>query len=692
LKPLDIKEVVSLNDVFVEPIISEKPSLETSDDGRKKISSKEILEADQNTLVLGRKEYGKSTFLRYLQGEFLKDDRHFEHRIPVLISFSRIPKNNIHAIKKIIRESLGGILNDDVIEKYLINGNFVFLIDDINDLRDDARNRRIRTLIQFHKLYATCRFIFTMSENITQTFKNEAIQLYQEFKFSTVFLSSFNTAKIRELLQKWSSYRSFDVDKMLNQIVFFFQQLQIPITPMTVTLFIGVLFRDKAKTNITNEAYLIENYLENILEKYDPEDAKSDLDFPDKERFLAHIAFRMVEKQKYRWPINEFEQEKLTYFNELGEDLPAPKMFEMMFDKGILDKSGGEVRFNLRFCFDFFLAKAMQKDQTKKLQILERRDYLKFYTALSYKAGLDRNDDDLAKVIDARLTDAMQEVIEKYKSAGFEPLEIESGLIEFSDKIAQEIRDKNNPKEKDPIKDKKYLDYDEDDQEIERVEQNDEVLTLVTLYSDIIRNTTDINLSSKTTHIAKDIKYFVCIMWVVLDVFRDFIENIDKEGLHDLLHIQVEDSEKDEKLVESIKQFVLQLFPASIINYMSDHLANPRLKKATRHLLENSSDLTERLFYIILLLKLDIKSALPHIKSQIKTTKSLIVDSIISISLRIHCYENEIEIKDLDEVISILQAIRDKHASKAKELPMPISDTFASDFKEQVRIKRITSK
>ena len=688
LKPMEISEVVHLKDVFVEPSISEKSSLETSDDGKKRISSKQILESDQNFLVLGRREYGKSTFMRYLQGEFLKDNRCYENRIPVMIPFSRIPKNNVSGIKKAIRVSFNGILDEDAIDQYLKKGNFVFLIDDLNDLRDDARERRVRTLIEFHKSYPDCRFIFTMSEKIAQTFQQEAIHLYQEFKFTNVYLSSFNTAKIRELLQKWSLYRSFDVEQMLNQIVLFFQQLRIPITPMAVTLFIGVFFRDKGNKNITNEAYLIENYLEALLEKLDPKDSKSDFGFRDKESFLAHVAFRMAEKRKYHWAINEFEQEKLTYFNDLGEDIPDPRMFDAMFEKGILDKSGGEVRFSLKFCFDFFLAKAMQKDTRKKDQILGQQDYLKFSTAFSYKAGLDRNDDELANEIDRRVTDAMHEVIEKYKVSNFDIHEIESGLIEFGDKVAQELRKKNKAEEKDPIKDKKYLDYDEDDQEIEQRDQYDDALTLITLYSDIIRNTTDISLTSKVSHIEKDVKYFICIMWVVLDVFKEFIENTDEEAIHNLLHIRVDGSEKADKLVEMIKQFVLQYFPASIINYLADHLTNSKLKNATKQLLEKSSDSTEQLFYMLLLLKLDLHSALPFIKSKIKSTKSLIIDSIISISLRIHCYENEINNTDLDEIIKVLQDVRDKYPKKAKELPMPIHDTFASDFRESVRIKR----
>src|SRR5205814_3625955 len=134
----------------------------------------------------------------------------------------------------------------------------------------------------------------------------EALRWGEGFAAKTYFIASFNTAKIRQLLIKVSSTQSFDVNLMLSQIVFYFEQLQIPVTPLAVTLFLGVLFRDRSKKNIQNEAYLVENYLETILEKLNPADRRSELDFRDKESFLAHIAFRMVHKQAFEWTRNDF--------------------------------------------------------------------------------------------------------------------------------------------------------------------------------------------------------------------------------------------------------------------------------------------------------------------------------------------------------------------------------------------------
>jgi predicted MPP superfamily phosphohydrolase len=688
LKPIDIIEVVKLSDVFVEPLIYEKSSFDKSENDRKRISVSEILKSGSNVVLFGRREYGKTTLLKYIGSELLKDRKDFESKIPVILNFPSLSKNNVNAIKRSIRESLQGLVDDDKIEKYLVQGNFVILIDDYNDFRDDAREKRSRILMQFYKEYPNCTYVFSMTENIAQPFQHHSIVVYDVFKPKTYYLSSFNTAKIRELLKKWSSYRSFDVDTMLNQIVFFFQQLQIPVTPMAVTLFIGVLFRDKTKKNIANEAYLIENYLEDILEKIEPEHRRSELDFRDKESFLAHLAFRMVEKRRYHWAINEFEQEKLNYFAKIGEDVPESAVFVAMFEKGILQRSGNEISFKFRFWFNFFLAKAMQKDPEKKRRILELRDYLKYATALGYKAGLDRNDEELLKVVDLRLTDVMSDVINKYKDANLEPLKIEAGLIEFSEKIEKDIREKNKPQVKDELRDKKFLSYDEEDQEIERVEVYDEVISMVTLYSDAIRNTTEIDISSKTRFLRNNVRSFICLMWVALDSFREFIEKATEDEIRKLLLMDLKDEYEFEKLAETVKQFVLQVIPVSVTNYMSDHLSNPKLKNAVKDLLKNAADMNERLFYVFLLLRLDVEGALADIKELVKETKSLIIDSIISISLRIYCLENEIEDKTLDEVINILQRIRQKYPIKAKELPVPIKDKFASDFREKVRLKK----
>jgi hypothetical protein len=691
IKPLEISDIITIEDVYVDPIINERSSYDKTTDEKKSIGIDEALKQQDNILIFGRREYGKTSLLLHIQQAILKDSIRFEKKIPVFLTFNLIPKNNYRSIVRNIIASLDKSLDEDQVEKHLIKGNFIILIDDYDDFRDSFREKRIAVLNQFHKAYPDCQLILTATEQIGQQFKSGAIRTYESLKPKICYLASLNTTLVREILKKWNKYQAFDVESMLNQIVFFFQQLRIPVTPMAVTLFIGVLFRDKSKKNITNEAYLIENYLEDVLEKIEPEHVVTDLDFRDKESFLANIAFRMVELGKYHLSTIEFEKEKLDYFTNLGDDLPREQVFNGFIEKGILEKTQSTISFKFRFWFNFFLAKAMQKDSNKKKFLLEHRDYLKYSTAFGYKAGLDRNDVELLDIIEKRLLALMSEAIASYEKANLEPIKIEQGLIQFSEKLENEIREKNVSNEKDIEKDNKYLSYDPDEQDVEERTNYDDVIPLVTLYSDAIRNSTEIDATKKMGYLKNNIRSFICLMWVSLDSLKSFIETASEAEIKKLL--MLEKSGKDrEQLVEFVKQFVLQVIPVSVINYMSDHLYNTRLKNSVNILLQETNNINERLFYVLLLLKLDINDALWAIETLIEDTSSLIIDSIIAITIRIYCYENEIEEKTLNEVIRILQKIRSKHAIKVENNNVPIRDTFASDFRESVKIKRTKDK
>jgi hypothetical protein len=139
----------------------------------------------------------------------------------------------------------------------------------------------------------------------------------------------------------------------------------------------------------------------------------------------------------------------------------------------------------------------MQKDDAKKIEVLNSPKYLRFSAALSYKAGLDRNDKILLDIIDSRTQEKMIEYFGNYGEKSIESLQIDSGLLEYNQDIEKSVRQKNKSEVKDNLQDKKYLSYDEDDQRIQDEEEYDDIIELVTLNSDIIRNTREVSNNDK---------------------------------------------------------------------------------------------------------------------------------------------------------------------------------------------------
>ena len=106
-------------------------------------------------------------------------------------------------------------------------------------------------------------------------------------------------------------------------------------------------------------------------------------------------------------------QEKLDYFTYRGENIPKEKIFDDFIEKGILQEHDHMISFKFKFWFNFFLAKKMQKDSNVTNKIIHRSDYLKFRTAIAYKAGLDRNELFLLTTIDKWTKDAFKKMFRK---------------------------------------------------------------------------------------------------------------------------------------------------------------------------------------------------------------------------------------------------------------------------------------
>lgn len=690
LIPLEEIDKVKIENVFVEPLISDTSHFVKHAENKQYFSLKELLKIDNNLIFLGGKEFGKTMLLKYSVKSILSDERTFYNKIPVYIQFSKLRKNNPDSIITYnVLPSLDGNWTKSQVEKHLNQGDIILIIDDYDDHNDSDKEKRKDILLQFYNKYKKCKYIFSIDESISHKFKEESVKLRDTFNAKSYYLLPFNTAKIRELLKKWNSYHQVNIDKMLDQITYYFKQLKIPITPMTVTLFIGVLFRDIHQKNIKNEAYLIENYMETKLEKINKSESQSDFDFKDKESFLAHIAYCMAKENKYEWETNEFEKEKISYFNYLGEDLPKSSIFEEFFKCGILQEDNRNISFKFRSWFHFFLAKKMQKDKKIKDEILNGHDYLKYSIAIGYTSGLERNDEDLLVGIDRKTNKALEDIKKLVKNK-FDPStnkdEIDTLLSNISEQIEKDIISKNTDEEKDRYSDKRLLNYDPSEQSIEEEQEYDNIFNLVTLNSDIIRNTTELSKERKIKYLKNGVDYYTYLMWKTLEEFRISLERMNREELKNILYkdsSKVTDEDID-KIIKRANILITNIIPVSIIFYATDHLTTPKLKNVIEHLLSTTDSLTHKLFYSFLILKLNFKTGQKTFSNLIKTSKSSAMDFILFLGLRIYCMENKIDETQLTGITSLLDQIRNKHSVSGKK-KFPIEkDTFASDLKKDV--------
>ena len=242
----------------------------------------------------------------------------------------------------------------------------------------------------------------------------------------------------------------------------------------------------------------------------------------------------MVQKRTFEWARNDFEREKLDYFDNLDEDVPGTAVFEDFFKKGILQEVDGIVSFKFKFWFHFFLAKAMEKDDSKKVSLLRQHDYLRFSTALAYKAGLSRNNSGLLEDIRQRSVDALKAVISEGGFKAFEDLPVDKALVQFSDNVEKEIVERNKSEVIDKQRDA-LLPTSEASQKIDSAEECDDLSVLVTLHSDIIRNTREIPTDEKVKNLRDNVNSYIALMWGSLVAFREFVTTVPEDEILKLL-------------------------------------------------------------------------------------------------------------------------------------------------------------
>lgn len=687
--PMEGIEVVELDEVFIEPLLSDKSGFDRDTEERKMLHLDDLLKSNVNLFLAGRPEFGKTTILRYAKDFILQHDKHFDTKIPVSLRFGDLPKTNLKTTLRHIAKNLRQ--PDEVIESYAKLGQLTLLIDDFNDRQHIDHERRVAILREFFNSYPKCRYIFTSTEYLAQSLQFELLTLASDFKAQIAYIGSLNTARIRQLLVKWKTKQDFDVDGMLHQILYYFQHCQIPVTPLAVVLFLGVLFRKKKERNIRNEAHLIENYLETILEKLSPSFRDSESDFHDKEDFLAAVAWDMIQRGKQTLDVGDYERLKIDYFDKLDEDLPHHSFFEAFFKKGILVRDEGFVCFRRRFWFHFFLAKTLEGNKETEKAFLLRQDVLRFSKALSYKAGLTRREIELLKWVDERAMSEAQPFIDKYLHFELKDAGKNAPLQQLSEAIAKEIREKNSNEELDRRRDDVFLQYEEDKGQTDD-DQTEGFGDLISLQSDIIRNTTKIGLTEKRRFIDNNVSCYIAMMWGGLESFRDILHKTDEAELFKLFFKGKKDATMQQKLrvvIDHAQRMVNQIVPLSILVFMNEHLGNPKLTKSFRKLAESTTSGTKRLFYYLLLFSQKPKEGLKDLKNMITAESSITEDFIICGFLRWYCYENKVENEVLDKIVIVLDAVRMKYAKRVKEDVPFFKDSFRTDVKKQLQSKHI---
>lgn len=207
IKKIDTHSPASLSDIFVEPILSEESEyMKEKGENTEQITLEQLIKENENTILLGKKESGKTTLLQKIG--LLYIDKYEDKRIiPIYIDMRQLPKKDDKLTNATIYFVMNNMFDEANINKAKVKeliktGKFVFLIDNI-DISDDLHTRMLTKFIQDNK---ENRFFLTVKEEFFQSIDMKRMPEYSE-GLKKIYIHFMGKAQVRELVTRWANKR-----------------------------------------------------------------------------------------------------------------------------------------------------------------------------------------------------------------------------------------------------------------------------------------------------------------------------------------------------------------------------------------------------------------------------------------------------------------------------------------------------
>ncbi|MBS3938794.1 MAG: metallophosphoesterase [Peptococcaceae bacterium] len=561
----DTKAPKDIENLFVLPSLVEKTSY-NPEEPETNYDLKTICESNANLLLIGTKECGKTVLLNRLLVELTNNIKNYK-KIPVLVKFTELPSRLETAISKFLGIGITHV------ENFLTEHKVVILLDDI------SFGQRVR--YQLKKIedvmakFPSIQFIASCNTNIEGEIPIHLLENNEKIAshFKMVFIKNFKTRQIKQLMEKWFSKDiGYDANIKLEKILSVFSTLNLPRTPLAVSLFLWILEQQDSYKPVNN-ATMLENFIERLFKKFAQQEIYSEeFDYKNKERLLADIAKRMYkdEHTDYRITYKDLINHIHDYLRKRKFHFEEEEVLKDFLIKGILvkefDESEVYVRFRFNCFFQYFLMKNLDQNSEFKEYVLREENYLHFCDELEYYTGLKRDQADILSLVVDRMVKEFKDIIGKINrlSLGFDTIFEETSDHWTSkvekDSFINEISARGKPSEAD-LEDyqDKILDSNELDTGIEQkkeISPLDKLAKSWILAAKILKNTEETEIENlKSDSYEKVLKCSLAFANVYKLLVMDYISDNDNQAKETLETVQMLD-----KFLPMLHQMALYRF------------------------------------------------------------------------------------------------------------------------------------
>lgn len=627
----------SFDELFIPPIFSkfseyEKETSLASDEKDKKeaYTTEEICSTlDHNIVILGRKEMGKTTFLRYLAKYYLNNFYRYK-LVPFIIDVTKTDYSGKQVIERACSRFIDCFCDSEdsfskeKIISLLKNGRCVIMFDDYEDVTEKQKG----IIDDFLTLYPDNKFIFTEKETVgARTIRETPISPCCEFE--KVYMCSLTKGQIRAITKaSLSDINTGDNSSLVDKIMLCFRKTALPKTPFVLSMLLS--FCDNSDFAPINEVSVLERFMETILQKNSPEEIYSKtFDFKNKEDFLIYLVEKMVEKNEYFFTKVQFSTILYDYHLRLGYTVNETGFDNIFFANGILINIGDTITFRYSCMIEYYIAKKANENPDFLSFILEDRNYLNYQNEILYYAGMHRKDIRLLSCLQKDLHAYLESQQEKLSLLNDYDIGIDIAIPndEFAEKIEEgrlsqvesdRISDSPDISEKTlPEKINKNVDHSDTEAFVD---------TLM-LYGGCIKNLELLDLDARQ----KAFSDFLLGLRILLAIMKDFSERFFSNILFSDEDL---DSNEKSRIKSLANDFMRIALPLSIQNIALDTIGTVKLKKVFEETYNKSAvDDFDMFFCVFTMCDLRLSNIKSTLTEYIKKTQNTSLLKIIFFKL-----------------------------------------------------------
>ncbi len=631
-----------MENVLVEPKLSRYSDyVKEREYGEKNdsISLEELVAEEDNQLIIGKRETGKTTILQNI-GLRILDDYDAIKVVPLFVDMQRLCKGRDRVYQTAYRFASENMPDDTSITKELFKemsetGHFNLLIDNLDVKSGD----HCKWVADFMKAHPNIGCFVTVEEEFFQVL--DVKQLPEVFDgYNISYIQYFGKNQIRQLVSNWSGGDSTEVDDVVRRIDRYCNHINFAKTPFNISIFMVIWDFDGSYIP-ANEGLLMQNYLEIVLEKLSPNEARFDnYSFSIKEDFLSELAYYLYNRGSYAISYEDFMAFVSAYHKDKGYNLKDSKFDKLFFEKNILTFFDEQVVFSRTSFLEYFLAVYAVNNDDFLDEMLVDGQIAYFGNEICFYAGLKKDSSALLDRLSDKIMGAIVKNIDLVDALnGIEILtEFKMDKEEMLKKIEA---NRLSIEEADSLSDSTHEYKERKPNEITKVDSSnkenaDDFYAILITYAGVLKNAELLSNDLKVRHL-ENYMYGMNMLYGMLIKMLETVEMgkaFDDLTPEEKERINVNTEEDLREFQAYILDMTKLVFPIALQHLIIESVGTPKLIAAIDELIKSKKDCPfEKFMLVFLKSDMGIVNLRNELSEYIKNEKSRSILKIVYLKL-----------------------------------------------------------